>query len=461
VTFAAPLKLNTDFTTRPQWQANLSVSPNTPCYKMYSRKSNDNGFSWLADDTLSDVPSPLPAQPDFNVQPTYAGDYDYGSATATKHLTSWVDGRVAISGTSQQDAFTDRELVGFAVTTTDPACGSFVVGTAPTDFVVDLSDPADPSTVQASDFTVNGTQADSFTLQNGNATIEFDFNTSPVVEGENTMHIDAGAILQASNNDPILEFNCTFRYAVTQLEVTDTDPPIGGTFSGPGTRTYDVNFNEAFDPASLQTTDLTLSGVAATVTNVTATNGNTTAEFTINFTDIFSGTLTASIATGAITDPNGNPNAAFSGEYQYNGNVCDSGIIQNGGFETGDFPPWVIDGHVNDPVISTAQVHGGAFSALAGNVSGPEPGGDSSFYQQLTVPAGGGTLSFWHWDFTTDSITFDWQDAYITDASGNILLTIFHQCENGNTWINQLVDMAPYAGQTRAHQVPGAPGCLR
>ena len=80
------------------------------------------------------------------------------------------------------------------MTTTDPACGSFVVGTAPTDFVVDLSDPADPSTVQASDFTVNGTQADSFTLQNGNATIEFDFNTSPVVEGENTMHIDAGAI---------------------------------------------------------------------------------------------------------------------------------------------------------------------------------------------------------------------------------------------------------------------------
>src|SRR5205823_7789254 len=86
-------------------------------------------------------------------------------------------------------------------------------------------------------------------------------------------------------------------------------------------------------------------------------------------------------------------------------------VIVNGDFETGDFPPWVIDGHNNDPVISTAQVHGGTFSALAGNVSGPEPGGDSSFYQEFTVPAGGGTLSFWHWDFTTDSITFDWQDA--------------------------------------------------
>jgi hypothetical protein len=57
-------------------------------------------------------------------------------------------------------------------------------------------------------------------------------------------------------------------------------------------------------------------------------------------------------------------------------------------------------------------------------------------------------LSFWHWDFTTDSITFDWQDAYITNSSGTILQTIFHQCLNGQTWINKTVDMTPYAGQT-------------
>src|SRR5438876_189665 len=95
------------------------------------------------------------------IQPTYAGDYDYGSAIASKHVTSWTDGRVTISGTSQQDAFTDRDLVGFSVTTADPACGSLVIGTAPTEFVIDLSDPADPSTVQATDFTVNGTPADS------------------------------------------------------------------------------------------------------------------------------------------------------------------------------------------------------------------------------------------------------------------------------------------------------------
>src|SRR6266436_7857983 len=171
VTFGAPLKLNTDATTRLQWQPNLSVSdagtlfsvwyderettsctvgnPAVPCYRMWARKSTDNGASWLPDDMFSDVVSPLPAQPDGTVQTTYAGDYDYGTAILTKHLTSWDDGRVTISGQSQQDAFTDRELVGFSVTTTDPACASFVVGTAPVQFVVNLSDPALPSSVQA------------------------------------------------------------------------------------------------------------------------------------------------------------------------------------------------------------------------------------------------------------------------------------------------------------------------
>src|SRR5438552_14461987 len=69
VTFSAPFKLNTDSTTRPQWQPNISVSdagtlfttwydaresasctrgsPGVPCYRMWSRKSNDNGVSWL------------------------------------------------------------------------------------------------------------------------------------------------------------------------------------------------------------------------------------------------------------------------------------------------------------------------------------------------------------------------------------------------------------------------------
>jgi hypothetical protein len=138
--------------------------------------------------------------------------------------------------------------------------------------------------------------------------------------------------------------------------------------------------------------------------------------------------------------------------------TCSPGeVIVNGDFETGDLTGWVIDGHTNDPVVGSTQVHSGTFAALAGlnpqqntfcEELNNEPLGDSSFYQQFTVPAGGGTLSFWYWTCTFDSITFDWQDAYITDTSGNILLTIFHQCTDQEFWTQQIVDMTPYAGQT-------------
>ena len=140
VTFSAPLKLNTDSTTRPQWQPNLSVSsggtvfamwydarestscvkgnPAVPCYRMWGRKSTDNGVTWLADDMFSDVVTPLPGQPDPGIVDCYAGDYDYGSALATDHLSAWADGRVPISGQSQQDAFFDKEPASAAANIT-------------------------------------------------------------------------------------------------------------------------------------------------------------------------------------------------------------------------------------------------------------------------------------------------------------------------------------------------------
>jgi hypothetical protein len=134
-TFSAPFQLNANTDpTKAQWQPNLSVSdggtllatwydeaprvaascqpssPSTPCYQMHARKSIDNGVTWLADDTLSDVVSPLPLQPDPGIVSVYVGDYDYASAILSKNVTSWADGRVIINGASQQDAFTDREL---------------------------------------------------------------------------------------------------------------------------------------------------------------------------------------------------------------------------------------------------------------------------------------------------------------------------------------------------------------
>src|SRR4029077_1864745 len=137
------------------------------------------------------VVSPLPAQPETgNVG---GSDYDYQIAVATIHRTAWVDGRVAIKGIQQQDVFFDNEpsVAGTPTPTptappcsvTSPTCGSLVTGTPPTDLLHPLSDTAGPATVQASDLTVNGIPADSVVVSNGNMTIDFFFNTSPVVEG--------------------------------------------------------------------------------------------------------------------------------------------------------------------------------------------------------------------------------------------------------------------------------------
>jgi hypothetical protein len=152
VTFSAPLKLNADATTRPQWQPNLSVSPTgtlfavwydaresasctrgnsaVPCYRMWARTSTNNGVTWLSDQTFSDVVSPLPAQPDPGIQATYAGDYDYASSSPNQHLHAWVDGRVAILGSSQQDAFHDTQSVGAATPTPTATATATPVATA-------------------------------------------------------------------------------------------------------------------------------------------------------------------------------------------------------------------------------------------------------------------------------------------------------------------------------------------
>ena len=126
-------------------------------------------------------------------------------------------------------------------------------------------------------------------------------------------------------------------------------------------------------------------------------------------------------------------------------------MIVNGGYETGSFPPWVIQNSQPPPFVAAASsgypVRSGVFSAHVGSLPGSETNGNSSFYQTITVPAAGGTLSYWYWPRTTDTIAHDWQDAYVTDPSGQIQATIMHNCSNSQGWINVTFNMAPYRGQ--------------
>jgi hypothetical protein len=105
-------------------------------------------------------------------------------------------------------------------TVTSPSCG-ITIFTRPTDFVVNVSDPVDPSTVQASDLRVNGAPADSVVVTNGNTTITFHFGISPVVPGRNTMGIPAGAF----DCGPVVDFTCEFRCIAPRGRATPRPRP--------------------------------------------------------------------------------------------------------------------------------------------------------------------------------------------------------------------------------------------
>ncbi len=279
--------------------------------------STDGGVTWAPNVRLSGGFSNAAAAAngiDF-------GDYVGLTAYAGKLNTLWAD-NANCDGTNANgtlhafDLYSDPLVLpaGGGCAITVPVC-STTVSSQPNDFPVNLGSPVNPGTVQASDFMVNGISANSFVISGDQRQIIFHFNSSPVTtQGVQTIHIAAGAF---DCGMPNAEFNCTFCYAITALQVTSTVPAVGGTFSppAPGDYSYDVIFNQNIDAASVSTSDLTITGIAGSVTAVTV-SGNT-AHFTLHFNS--GGSVTLSIAVGTVTANTCNGNAAFSGMYTVQG----------------------------------------------------------------------------------------------------------------------------------------------
>ena len=266
---------------------------------------------------ISDVPSLPEFGRDSVVNPTYMSDYDMAVGTSGALHVVWSDNRSDLTGGAPRkdpNVFYKRIDLTIHVTTTVPAVAT-VISNQPTTFTVNISEPANPATLQPSDFTVNGIPATSVDYTPGSTSIFFTFGVSPVTtQGLQTMSIAAGAFAGAAAGDPVAAFTGTFRYDLVLLQVVATAPPVNGTFILPSPFTYDVTFNEPINPASVQPGDLLLSGIAgSTVTAASVQPGNTTVRFTLNVPT--EGALTASIPAGVITDAFGNPGAAFTGGY--------------------------------------------------------------------------------------------------------------------------------------------------
>jgi hypothetical protein len=106
-------------------------------------------------------------------------------------------------------------MAAFTVTAISPACGSTQVQ-RPMQFIVNFSDPCNPSTVAPTDFTLGGTGASTVVLSGGNQIATFTFTVAPsFVPGLVTMAIAANAINRQSDNLGITAFSCTLTWAPT------------------------------------------------------------------------------------------------------------------------------------------------------------------------------------------------------------------------------------------------------
>ena len=208
------------------------------------------------------------------------------------------------------NAYKTLASLGMNVASTTPAERS-VVFAPPVEFVVNFNRPYTPATVAASDFTVNGIPADSFVLTDAD-TVTFAFNSTPAgTEGQHTMAMAAGAVTRLSDAGPLYAWSATFRYDALGLTVASTSPATGSTISMPFT-TLTVNFNEAFDPATVSAADFVLS--QGSVTGVTVVDPDTVELALANIVN--EATLTLTIAPGSIADPLGAPCLAYSGSYE-------------------------------------------------------------------------------------------------------------------------------------------------
>ena len=228
--------------------------------------------------------------------------------------------------------------------------------------------------------------------------------------------------------------------------VSASPSAVSLTRGSTATSTITVTSQNGFNSA----TTLSTSGLPAGVTAAFSTNpvtppANGSATSTLTFTA--SSTATTGTSTVTVTGTSGSTTKSTT--ITLTVTAQSTQLIQNGGFETGTLANWTAGG-VYLPFTTTVQKHSGAYSAQLGASSGSEPNGDSSLYQTITIPstATKATLTFWYWPSTTDTITYDWQEAQVQNSSGATLAQILKVASNTQVWTQVTHDLTTYKGQT-------------
>ena len=122
-------------------------------------------------------------------------------------------------------------------------------------------------------------------------------------------------------------------------------------------------------------------------------------------------------------------------------------VVVNPGFETGTLSPWTSCGSVSGPATTTAKANSGTYSVLLGATAKPEVNGTKAVCQTVTVPAAG-SLSFYVYEGTNDTISYVDQEADILSASGTVLKQLYSEAKSTGAWVQKTFDLSAYAGQT-------------
>jgi len=152
--------------------------------------------------------------------------------------------------------------------------------------------------------------------------------------------------------------------------------------------------------------------------------------------------ILAGCGGAATTAPHVPSQAATSSRHAQDG----TGVLQDGGFESDGFSYWTQCGTGASATIQSSVVHSGTYAAEMGSLTS-EPDGDAALCQAFTVPANG-TISFWIWEGTNDTVKYAQQYAEVLNASGTILTTLFSEANSGKAWSQRTYSLAAYAGET-------------
>jgi N-acetylneuraminic acid mutarotase len=154
-----------------------------------------------------------------------------GTPTATATATPTATSTATATPTAAFTPTATPSEAPCAVSDSEPRCNSTVF-TQLTDFYLYISGFV-KSLPPPSAFTVNGIHADS--VGGGGSAIEFHFNASPVILGQNTMNLPPGAFICSNNGHSSEGFHCTFTYQPSTP--TPTQPPPSPTATATATPT--------------------------------------------------------------------------------------------------------------------------------------------------------------------------------------------------------------------------------